>query len=61
MAGDEHEKVMASKDMVVDIGGVMACDGGKGMMVSTQKDKEEELLKQQPNQQQPQIPSSADP
>ena len=52
---------MASKDMVVDIGGVMACDGGKGMMVSTQKDKEEELLKQQPNQQQPQIPSSADP
>ena len=45
---------MVSKNMVVEIGGVMACDGGKGMMGSMQMDKEEELLQQQPKQQQPQ-------
>ena len=44
--------------MVVEIGGVVACDGGKGMM---EMDKKEELLQQQPNQQQPQLPDAADP
>ena len=29
MGGNEHEKVMVSIDMVVEIGGVMAWDGGK--------------------------------
>ena len=59
--GDEHEGVMVSKIMVVQIGGVMACDGGKGMMESMQMDKEEELLQQQPTQQKPQLPGAADP
>ena len=36
----------------------MACDGGKGML---EMDKKEELLQQQPNQQQPQLPGAADP
>ena len=58
---DEHEKVMVSKNMVVEIGGVMACDGGKGMMESMQMDKEKELLQQQPQQQQPQLPGAAAP
>ena len=61
VVGDEHEGVMVSKNMVVEIGGVMACDGGKGMMESMQMDKEEELREQQPNQQQPQLSGAADP
>ena len=36
----------------------MACDGEKGMM---EMNKEEELLQQQPNQQQPQLPGAVDP
>ena len=60
VGGDELEGVMVSENMVVEIGGVMACDGGKGMMESMQMDKEEELLQQQPNQQQPQLPGAAD-
>ena len=45
----------------------MSCDVGKGMMESMQIDKsmqmnkEEELLQQQPNQQQPQPPGAANP
>ena len=58
VGGDEHEGVMVSENMVVEIGGVVACDGGKGMM---EMDKKEELLQQQPNQQQPQLPGAADP
>ena len=61
VGGDEHEGVMVSKNMVVEIGGVMACDGGKGMIESMQMDKEEELLQQQPKQQQPQLPGAAAP
>ena len=61
VGGDEHEGVIVCKNMVVEVGGVMACDGGKGIMESTQMDKEEELLQQQPNQQQPQLPGAADP
>ena len=38
VGGDKHEEVMVSKNMVVEIGGVMACDGEKGMMGSTQMD-----------------------
>ena len=44
--------------MVVEIGGVVACAGGKEMM---EMDKNEELLHQQPNQQQPQLSGAADP
>ena len=59
VGGDEHEEVMVSKHMVVEIGGVMACDGGKGMMGSMQMNKENELLQQQqPHQQQPQLPGA---
>ena len=71
IGGGDHEGVMISKNMVAEVGGVMACDGGKGMMESMQMDKEEELLQQQPNQQQPdqqqpnqqqpQLPGAADP
>ena len=50
--------MMASENMVVEIGGVIACDGGKGMM---EMNKEEELLQQHPNQQQPQLPGAVDP
>ena len=57
VGGDEHEKVMASMNTVVEVGGVMACDGGKWMM---EMDKKEELLQQQPNQQQPRLPGAAD-
>ena len=57
---DEHVGVMVSKNVVVQVGGVMVCDGRKGMMKSMQMDKEEELLQQQPNQQQPQLPGAAD-
>ena len=39
----------------------MACDGGKGMIGSMQLDKEQELLQQQPHQQQPQLPGAAAP
>ena len=45
----------------------MSCDVGKGMMESMQIDKsmqinkEEEMLQQQPNQQQPQLPGAANP
>ena len=39
----------------------MACDGGKGMIGSMQMYKEEELLQQQPLQQQPQPPGIAAP
>ena len=54
-------KVMVCKNMVVEIGGVMAYDREKGMMGSMQMDKEEELLQQQPHQQQPQLPGAAAP
>ena len=40
---------------------MMACDGGKGVMESMQMDEEQELLQQQPNQQQPQLPGVDDP
>ena len=51
VGGDDHEEVMVSKNMVVEIGGVMACrDGGKGMIGSMQMDKEEELIQQQSHQ-----------
>ena len=46
VGGDEHEEVMVSKNMVVEVGGVMACDGGRGMMESMQMDKRKELLQQ---------------
>ena len=52
---------MVSKNMVVEVGGVMACDGGKWMMESMQMDKEKELLQQQQHQQQPQLPGAAAP
>ena len=52
--------MMVSENMVVEIGGVMGCDGGKGMMESMQIDKEGELLQQQPNQHHPQLPGAAD-
>ena len=58
VGGDEHEEVVASMNTVVEVGGVMACDGEKRMM---EMDKKEELLQQQPNQQQPQLPGAADP
>ena len=59
VGGDEHEEeVMASMNTVVEVGGVQACDGEKMMM---EMDKKEELLQQQPNQQQPQLPGAADP
>ena len=61
VGGDEHEGVTVSENMVVVIGGMTACDGGKGIMESIQMDKKEELLQQQPNQQQPQLPGAADP
>ena len=61
VGGDEHEEVVVSKNMVVKIGGVMECDGGKGMMGSMQMDNEKELLRQQPHQQQPQLPGAAAP
>ena len=35
---------------MVEVGGVMACDGQKGMMESMQMDKEKELLRQHPHQ-----------
>ena len=47
--------------MVVDVGGVMACDGEKGMVESMQMDKDKELLRQQPHQQQPHLPGAAAP
>ena len=61
VGGDEHEGVVVSKNVVVEVGGVMACDGGKGVMGSMQMGKQEEVLQQQPNQQQPQLPCAADP
>ena len=61
VGGDEHEEVMVFKNIVVEIGGVMACDGGKGMMGSMQMDKEKEPLQPQPHQQQPQLPGAAAP
>ena len=57
VGGDEHEEVMASMNTVVEVGGVMACDGEKGMM---EMNEEEELLQQQPIQQQPQLPGAVD-
>ena len=57
--GDEHEGVIVCENMVVEVGGVMACDGGKGTMESKQMDKEKELLRQQP--QQPRLPGTAAP
>ena len=59
VGGDEHKEVILSKNMVVEMGGVMACDGGKGMMGSMQMDKEEEPVQQ--HQQQPQLPGAAAP
>ena len=61
VGGDKHEGVIVSENMVVEVGGVMACDGGKGMMESLQMDEEKELLRQQPHQQQPQLPGAAAP
>ena len=61
VGGDEKEGVIVCKNMVVEVGGVMACDGEKGMIESMQMDKEKELLWQQPHQQQPQLPGAADP
>ena len=61
VGGDEHEEVMLSKNMVVEIGGVMACDREKRMMASIQMDNEKELLQQQPQHQQPQLPGAAAP
>ena len=61
VGGDEQEEVMVSKNMMVEIGGVMEFDGGKGMMESMQMDKEKELLQQQPHQQQPKLPGAAAP
>ena len=61
VGGDENEGVILCKNMVVEIGGVMACDGEKRMMESMQMDKEKELLRQQPHQQQPQLPGAAAP
>ena len=46
VGGDEHKEVMVSKNMVVEVGGVMACDGGKWMMECMQMDKVKELLQQ---------------
>ena len=35
VGGDEHGEVMVSKNMVVKIGGVMACDGRRGMIIKS--------------------------
>ena len=59
VGGDEHEEVVVSKNMVVEVGGVMACDGEKGMMESMQMEKE--LLQQHPHQQQPPLPGVTAP
>ena len=56
--GNEHQGVMVSENMVVEVGGVMARARGEEMMESIQMDKEKELLRQQPHQQQPQLPSA---
>ena len=32
VSGDKHEEVIVSKNILLGIGGVMACDGGKGMV-----------------------------
>ena len=46
VGGDKHEELMVSKNMMAKIGGVVACDGRKGMMGSMQIDNEKELLQQ---------------
>ena len=56
VGGDENEGVLVCKNMVVEIGEVMACDRGGRMMESTQIDKEKELRRQKPHQQQPRLP-----
>ena len=61
VGGDKHEEVVVSKNMVVEIGRVMARDGEKGMMGSMKMGKENELLHQQSPQQLPQLPGAADP
>ena len=61
VGGDKHEGVLVCENMVVEVGGVIACDGEKGMMESMQMDKEKELLRQQTHQQQPQLPGAAAP
>ena len=61
VGGDEREEVIVSKNVVVEIGGVVACDGEKEMMVSMQMDTQEELLQQQPNEQQPELFGAAAP
>ena len=61
VGGDGHKEAVVSKNMVVEIGRVMARDGGKGMMEPMQMNKEKELLQQQPKQQQPQLPGAAAP
>ena len=43
---------------MVEVGRAMACDGEKGMMGSMQMDKQKELLQQQPQQHQPQLPGT---
>ena len=58
VGGGEHERVLVSENMVVEIGGVAACDGEKGVM---EMDKKDQLLQQRPNQLQPQLPRAADP
>ena len=59
VSGDEHEEVVLSENMVVDVGRVMAGDWEKGMLGSMQMDHQKELLQQQPHQQQPQLPGAA--
>ena len=38
VGGVEHEGVLVSENLVVEIGGVAACDGGKGMMEMDKKE-----------------------
>ena len=61
VGGEEHEGVIVCENMLVEVGGVEARDGGKGMIWSMPIDKEKELLRQQPHQQQPQLPGAAAP
>ena len=58
VGGDEPEEMTVSKNTVVEVGRVMACDGGKKMMESVQMDKVKWPLQQQLQQQQPQLPGA---
>ena len=61
VGGDEHEEVVVSKNMVVEVGRVMARDGGNGMVRYMQMNNRKELIQQQPQQQQPHLPGAAAP